>query len=526
MGQSRTQKAVKNSVISFIVQLLIVLLGFINRKVFVTYLDIELLGYNNLFGNIFELLNVTELGMGGIIAFHLYKAIAEADKEEISKLMNLYKNVYRFIGFIVLILGCGIYFFLPFIVKDEKFDWHFIHIIYLIQLAGTVSGYFLSYMRTMFTADQLEYKNLEADFVAKVCTCVLQIVSIILFKNYILYLIIATSTTIIANIFITLATYRHYNYLRNKVKTSREDIKRWNIVSDVKNLMIQKIAGYFNGGADNIIISIFCGIRNVALYGNYCLIQNQVNQIFLYRVLNPIQASIGNYVYSNNSKEQQIKTFLMLDMFAVWLASFEMAGYLLFYQPFISLWLGKKFLLAEPFVIAFAFSSYLCLSNEIVFKYRSTFGDYNKDRNYIILAAIINITTSVILCKYLGAKDAQLGMFGVQLGTILSYIPIFWGRIKLVVGEMFNMSTKRYIWEHLKDMFLEFFECIIMYIGAKYVGKGVYNIFFRIILFISIPTLFNWLYFKNRQEFRDMMIYINKVLNVAKGKLLKIDSKK
>ena len=86
MGQSRTQKAVKNSVISFIVQLLIVLLGFINRKVFVTYLDIELLGYNNLFGNIFELLNVTELGMGGIIAFHLYKLLQKLIKRKYQNL--------------------------------------------------------------------------------------------------------------------------------------------------------------------------------------------------------------------------------------------------------------------------------------------------------------------------------------------------------------------------------------------------------------------------------------------------------
>ena len=517
---SRTTKVMKNSLVSFVVQILIILLGFVNRKVFVMYLDIELLGYNNLFANIFQLLNVTELGMGGIITFHLYKAFAENDEKEITKLMYLYRYVYRVIGLIVLVLGSAIYFFLPYIIKGENYDWHFIHVIYLIQLAGTVSGYFLSYMRTMFTTDQMEYKIIGADFVSKLLTCILQIAIIIILKNYIVYLVIATTTTILANVFITIATYRHYKYLHNKVKVTRDDVSRWNIVKDVKNLMIQKVVGYFNGGADNIIISMFCGIKNVALYGNYVLIQSNINNIFLYRLLNPIQASIGNYVYSDIAEEQQKRTFFMLDMFCVWIASFEMAGFFLFYQPFISLWLGSEFLLAEPFVITFAFSSYLCLSNEMVFKYRCTIGEYDKDRNWMCLAAIINISLSVVLCKFLGAIDPQLGMFGVQLGTVFSYFPIFWGRIKLVIEGMFKLSNGAYVWDHVKSGILEVVECVIMYFGAKYVGKGALNIVFRVFLFISVPLLFNWLYYRKRQDYKDMVIYIKKVFVIAKNKIL------
>lgn len=511
MVQSRTQKTIKNSIISIAVQILVIILGFVNRKVFVQYLDIELLGYNNLFGNIFQLLNVTELGLGSIITFHLYKALADKDEDEISKLMQLYRSVYRVIGFIVFIFGFGIYFFLPFFIKGENFDWHFIHIIYLIQLCGTVSGYFLSYMRTMFTADQLEYKTVVADFIAKLSTCVLQIVIIVLFKNYILYLMIATITTIIANIIITIATYHHYKFLKKKIKIKKNDIQRWKIIPDVKNLIIQRIAGYFFGSTDNIIISMFCGIKDVALYGNYCLIQSQINNLFLYKLLNPIQASIGNYIYSEETIEQKKRLFYMLDAMCVWLASYEMAGYLLFYQPFITLWLGSEYLLAEPFVLTFSFYSYMCLSTEILCKYRNTFGEFEKDRNYAILAAIINISTSVILVQF-------IGMPGIQIGTILAVLPIFWGRIKLVVEGIFKESKKHYIWIHLQYLFVEIIQCVIMYLLAKYIGKGVLNIIFRIFLFFTVPTVINFIYFRNKDSFLDMMNYIKRVIKIAKDK--------
>ena len=48
----------------------------------------------------------------------------------------------------------------------------------------------------------------------------------------------------------------------------------------MKNFLVHQISYIIFGGTDNIIISSFCGIRNVALYGNYTLVQKGVLQIF------------------------------------------------------------------------------------------------------------------------------------------------------------------------------------------------------------------------------------------------------
>ena len=92
---NNTEKTLKNSLISVAAQICTLLLQFINRRVFVIFLDIEYLGYQTLFSNIFSLLSVAELGVGNIIAFQLYKEISNNNRNEIGKLMYLYKCLYR-----------------------------------------------------------------------------------------------------------------------------------------------------------------------------------------------------------------------------------------------------------------------------------------------------------------------------------------------------------------------------------------------------------------------------------------------
>ena len=58
LEKSNTQKLLKNSGIAVFAQIMSFLLAFVNRKVFLTFLDVEYLGYQSLFGNVFTLLSV------------------------------------------------------------------------------------------------------------------------------------------------------------------------------------------------------------------------------------------------------------------------------------------------------------------------------------------------------------------------------------------------------------------------------------------------------------------------------------
>ena len=102
-----------------------------------------------------------------------------------------------------------------------------------------------------------------------------QIVLLVIFKNYLLYLVIQLSITFFANILIMLKSNKDYPYLKEKYSITKEDINKRNMIPDVKNFLVHKISYAVYGGTDNIVISAICGIRQVAIaiairkiYGN------------------------------------------------------------------------------------------------------------------------------------------------------------------------------------------------------------------------------------------------------------------
>ena len=506
-------KTLKNSIISVTGQILSLVLQFINRRVFVMFLDIEYLGYQSVFGNIFSILSVAELGIGGIISFHLYREIVTDNKREIGKLMYLYKWVYRIIAAIVTVLGLVACIFVPYIVKDSARSVGYLYIVYFLQLASIVTGYFLSYRRTIYAADQKDYVTVEIDFFANLIVQIVQLGLLVIFKNYILYLAIQLSITLFANVLIMIKSNKDYPYLKDKYKITREDIDKRNMIPDIKNFLVHKISYAVYGGTDNIVISTICGIKNVALYGNYLVLQKGVLNVLFYRLLNPVQAAIGNIVYSDRSKDELWNQFEMFDVFSYFFASYISAGFLVFFQPAIQVWLGTtEYLLPYSFVIAYSLTIYLGAVWEIVYKYRSVFGNYKQDRNCMLLSAILNIIVSVALAK-------TLRVTGVQIGTFVAFLPIAYGRIRFVVGGFFGQSVKKYLLKHAGLFLVVLVEGAAVYLLTRHLQITVVGILLRFLVWGTVPLAINlFIYFRN-PHFKDMCGYFKGLLNIVMDKI-------
>lgn len=52
----------------------------------------EYLGYNSVFVNILQMLNLADLGIGVAITSYLYKPLAQNDNARITAIMGIYKN--------------------------------------------------------------------------------------------------------------------------------------------------------------------------------------------------------------------------------------------------------------------------------------------------------------------------------------------------------------------------------------------------------------------------------------------------
>ena len=89
---SRTENSTRNLVFAVSGHILLILLTFISRTVFIRTLGSTYLGINGLFANIISFLNLAELGLGSAIAFSLYKPIKDNDTARIASIMQFYKK--------------------------------------------------------------------------------------------------------------------------------------------------------------------------------------------------------------------------------------------------------------------------------------------------------------------------------------------------------------------------------------------------------------------------------------------------
>ena len=89
MKDSRTKKSIINTGTSFVSQFIIILLGFISRRVLIYSVGVQYLGINGLMSNILTVFSLAESGIGVAIGYSLYKPLAEDDNETVKALMRL-----------------------------------------------------------------------------------------------------------------------------------------------------------------------------------------------------------------------------------------------------------------------------------------------------------------------------------------------------------------------------------------------------------------------------------------------------
>ena len=91
MSNTRTANSVKNIFASFANQIIMLLLGFISRSVFIRFLSVDYLGIQGLFSDILTMLSLADLGFVNAITFNIYKSLSEKDYKKLAGLTTFYK---------------------------------------------------------------------------------------------------------------------------------------------------------------------------------------------------------------------------------------------------------------------------------------------------------------------------------------------------------------------------------------------------------------------------------------------------
>ena len=499
----RTDNVIKNGIWGSVYQVVNIILGFIGRTVFIYFLNSEYLGISGLFTNVLSILSLSELGFSSAVAFHLYGYLAKDDKTKIAAIMNFYKNVYRVIGLAVLILGMAILPFLGLIIKESNFALSYIRIVYIIYLLQTVTSYFYSYKFTLAIADQKNYLMTNIDTIFRLVTTVVNIVALILFKNFIIYLLSNIFLGIICNVFKSYQVSKSYPYIKGKEQLEKSEKKK--IIGDVKNIFAGKLSTVIVTSTDNILISAMVALSTVGVYSNYAMLIGYI-QAFLTQFTTATQASIGNMV-ATESKEHSYDIMKKLTIIIYLILSFCCVSFFVLLNPFITLWIGESFLLPMAVVFWCIFSFYIQIIKAPVWYSLGAVGYFKQDRNISIVGAVSNLVVSII-CAYF------LGLSGIFIGTVVSQLIQWVLKVQLFTKKYLDINMKEYVRLSIILLLLTFIFMTASYAICYFIRfQNIYLEFLiKVLCCLIIPNGLNWLLFRKTEAFKYLVSIAKRIL--------------
>ncbi len=508
---SRSEKSIKNFLAAIIGQGIGLIISFFSRIFFLKVLGSEYLGLNGLFVNILSVLSLAELGIGEAITYSLYKPLAKKDTLKCQELMQFYKKTYIIIGVTIFILGLGITPFLAYFINEMP-NIKEINIIFILFVMNTSVSYFFSYKRNLFIADQKRYVATIYRYIFYALLNILQIIYLIITKNYIGYLVIQILMTLIENILISLKANKMYPYLKSKNKISLDGISKKEIIKNTKAMMMHKIGGIIVSSTDNIIISKFVGIVEVGIYSNYYLVINALNIIYG-QLYSSVVASVGN-LYINSNKDEQYLVYKRIDFLGFWIYSFSSICLICLLNPFIEIWIGSQYLFQFYVVLMLAINFYVYGMRKVNLTFTEATGMFYRTRWKAIIEAIINLIVSIMLVK-------KLGVFGVFLGTFISSVTVcVWVEPYVLFKYVFKKSLKEYFKEYFKNTLITiiigvftFQLCTIIKFGNIYI-----TFLIKVIVSVIVSNLLLVLVFYKNNKFKYFCEIFRKTLLKIKEK--------
>lgn len=407
--QSRSAKSMKNSVFALGFTLLNLVVQFFSRKIFLEYLGTEILGLNTTAMNLLQFLNLAELGISAAVGFSLYKPLYDRDRDAVSDIISLQGMLYRRIAWLIIggaaILMC----FFPLIFAKITLPMWYAYASFGVLLFSALLGYFCNYRQVLLTANQQDYKVTYSFKSVMIAKAAAQMLAMYLFSEpYIWWLVLEVLFAVIASVTLSIVTRRNFPWLCS----SKKSFKTLNALypelsKKIKQLFFHKIGSFVLTQTSPLVIYAFTTLTLVTLYGNYMMIIQGVTLV-LGSLYNSISASVGNLIAEKDHK-RNITVFYELLASQVWIGMTISFGIYNLGSDFITLWIGKEYLLSNTILGILTLTFFLNTARLNVGAFISGFGLFG-DIWAPIAEAALNLGLSILLGYFFGLPGILSGI--------------------------------------------------------------------------------------------------------------------
>lgn len=472
-----------NLVIGLCSQLLIIFLGLIVPRIFLTSYGSDTNGLVNTIGQIFTYIGLLEAGISQAARNALFPKVQKRDYRGISLIASEARRYYRKISYIYALIVIILSFILPFVLKTNIDYWTIVIYILFEGAAFFVTFYFSATWSCILNVYGETAVNNIIVLIGKVSSYIVKICMALCGFNIAAIQIGFFVISLIQVILYWRYMKKKYNWIIYTLDTSKE------ILKDRNNYVFMELASTVFSSTDMIVLSIFVSTSLASVYSIYNMVfislQGIINAIYnsiSYVLGQSFSKSIENY----RSVHDAINS-LLLGICTVFMCS----SYILI-TPFIRLYTNgvtdvNYFYSSLP--LMFCLVQYLTWSRHVAGNCACLGGYANEMSKASIAEALINVIGSVIFVFC-------LGITGVLLATVLA-LPV-----KVIASNYVSERhvLKRNAWKTVRIYIVNYSIFFVTVVITKFIPKITFLNYFQfflsgcilVIIYAIITFLLNW----------------------------------
>lgn len=405
---SRTQKAVKNSTIALVSQLVSLICAFILPRLILTNFGSDCNGITSSITQFIECVVLLRAGIGGVTRAALYKPLAERDWKQINGVVNatqiFMKNVAKIFAIALVVFAC-IY---PFAISDE-FDWFYaFSLVLILGISTFMQNYFGITYKILFDADQKGYVY---TLISIGSTILNTIVAVLLVNfGFGIHIVKLGSALVFSFNPLVLCFYaKKYYKLDATVPPDTKAIgQRWDAFA-------QQVASFVTNNTDIIVLTLFSSLKEVSVYSIYYMVVGKLASL-VQTLTSGMEAAFGD-VLARKEESSLEYNFSLYEHFLFIVSTFTFGCTIFLIRPFVMIYTSGVTDINYSRVVFGVIMSinqfFYCIRLPYQMLVEAA-GYFKETRNGAIFESVMNIVISIVLV-------IKFGLVGVAIGTFCAY---------------------------------------------------------------------------------------------------------
>jgi len=405
----RSKKVLLNVISSLVLQIVVLICGFIVPKLIMTNFGSSVNGLVSSITQFLSYITLLEAGIGPVVLSTLYKPIAKKDKKSIENILKSAEKFFRVISTIFVIYIVVLAVVYPNFVNSE-FDYIYtVSLIVIISISIFVEYCFGMTYKLYLIADQKNY-----------------IISLIQIIGYVLNTIIIVllvkfgagihCVKLISGLVFVLRPVIQNIYVKRKYNINLKNADKNYDLKQKWDGLAQHVAYVIHCNTDITILTIFTHISQVSVYAVYNLIVKGVNSL-IQSFISGVSTAFGDMI-AREEKQQLNRNFKIYELIYYSITTIVYTCTILLIVPFVKIYTSgiNDANYNNPIF------AYILVLSELTWAIRQPYneltkaaGNFKQTRKGAWIECIVNIVVSLVLVK-------QIGMVGVAIGTLVAML--------------------------------------------------------------------------------------------------------